>query len=112
MTLRICIAGGYYLEHSHQVKIIEHSLERCTTLSERLDRTWCFTAAPPAVAGRGEFKIFCALTNDDEVYHVVAARQAFRRQEGADADQQRPYDLVQGGEIDIAISSRRPLAAC
>ncbi|WP_205634191.1 NAD-binding protein, partial [Halomonas sp. ALS9] len=60
-----------HLEHSHQVKIIEHSLERCTTLSERLDRTVVLHGSATSKRLLEEENIeegnnFCALTNDNE----------------------------------------------
>ncbi|MCD6438198.1 MAG: Trk system potassium transporter TrkA, partial [Halomonas sp.] len=77
---RVVIAGGgnigerlaEHLEHSHQVKIIEHSLERCTALSERLDRTVVLHGSATSKRLLEEENIedcdiFCPLTNDDEV---------------------------------------------
>ena len=73
---RVVIAGGGHigerlaetLEHSHQVKIIEHSLARCTDLSERLDRTVVLHGS--ATSKRllleeniEDCDIFCALTS-------------------------------------------------
>ncbi|MDR5893513.1 MULTISPECIES: Trk system potassium transporter TrkA [Halomonas] len=119
---RIIIAGGgnigerlaEHLEHSHQVKIIEHSLERCTVLSERLDRTVVLHGS--ATSKRlleeeniEECDIFCALTNDDEV-NIMSSMLAKRM--GAKKvltliNNAAYVDLVQGGEIDIAISPQQ-----
>ncbi|MAX33230.1 MULTISPECIES: Trk system potassium transporter TrkA [Halomonadaceae] len=119
---RVVIAGGGHigerlaetLEHSHQVKIIEHSLERCTTLSERLDRTVVLHGS--ATSKRllleeniEDCDIFCALTNDDEV-NIMSSMLAKRL--GAKKvltliNNAAYVDLVQGGEIDIAISPQQ-----
>lgn len=119
---RIVIAGGgnigqrlaEHLEHSHQVKIIEHDLERCTVLSERLDRTVVLHGS--ATSKRllieeniEDCDIFCALTNDDEV-NIMSSMLAKRL--GAKKvltliNNAAYVDLVQGGEIDIAISPQQ-----
>lgn len=119
---RVVIAGGgnigqrlaEHLEHSHQVKIIEHDLERCTVLSERLDRTVVLHGS--ATSKRllieeniEDCDIFCALTNDDEV-NIMSSMLAKRL--GAKKvltliNNAAYVDLVQGGEIDIAISPQQ-----
>ncbi|GAA5171560.1 MULTISPECIES: Trk system potassium transporter TrkA [Halomonadaceae] len=119
---RVLIAGGgnigqrlaEHLEHSHQVKIIEHDLERCTMLSERLDRTVVLHGS--ATSKRllieeniEDCDIFCALTNDDEV-NIMSSMLAKRL--GAKKvltliNNAAYVDLVQGGEIDIAISPQQ-----
>lgn len=119
---RVLIAGGgnigqrlaEQLEHSHQVKIIEHDLERCTVLSERLDRTVVLHGS--ATSKRllieeniEDCDIFCALTNDDEV-NIMSSMLAKRL--GAKKvltliNNAAYVDLVQGGEIDIAISPQQ-----
>lgn len=116
---RVMIAGGgnigerlaEHLEHSHQVKIIEHDLNRCTQLSERLDRTVVLHGSATAKRLLEEENIedcdiFCALTNDDEV-NIMSSMLAKRM--GAKKvltliNNAAYVDLVQGGEIDIAIS--------
>ncbi|MGC3873758.1 Trk system potassium transporter TrkA [Halomonas sp. GXIMD04776] len=119
---RILIAGGgnigqrlaEQLEHSHQIKIIERDLERCGTLSERLDRTVVLHGS--ATSKRllieeniEDCDIFCALTNDDEV-NIMSSMLAKRL--GAKKvltliNNAAYVDLVQGGEIDIAISPQQ-----
>jgi trk system potassium uptake protein TrkA len=119
---RVIIAGGgnigerlaETLEHNHQVKIIEHELERCTVLSERLDRTVVLHGS--ATSKRllleeniEDCDIFCALTNDDEV-NIMSSMLAKRL--GAKKvltliNNAAYVDLVQGGEIDIAISPQQ-----
>ena len=103
-----------HLEHSHQVKIIEHSLERCTTLSERLDRTVVLHGS--ATSKRlleeeniEECDIFCALTNDDEVNIMssLLAKRLGAKKVLTLINNAAYVDLVQGGEIDIAISPQQ-----
>ena len=119
---RVVIAGGGHigerlaetLEHSHQVKIIEHSLARCTDLSERLDRTVVLHGSATSKRLLLEENIedcdlFCALTNDDEV-NIMSSMLAMRL--GAKKvltliNNAAYVDLVQGGEIDIAISPQQ-----
>ncbi|GHB22457.1 Trk system potassium transporter TrkA [Salinicola rhizosphaerae] len=119
---RVLIAGGgnigerlaETLEHKHQVKIIEHDLHRCGTLSEKLDRTVVLHGS--ATSKRlmleeniEDCDIYCALTNDDEV-NIMSSMLAKRL--GAKKvltliNNAAYVDLVQGGEIDIAISPQQ-----
>ncbi|UYG06113.1 Trk system potassium transporter TrkA [Halomonas sp. M4R1S46] len=119
---RVIIAGGgnigerlaEHLEHDYQVKIIERDLERCAQLSERLDRTVVLhgTATSKRVLEEENIEgcdIFCALTNDDEV-NIMSSLLAKRM--GASnvltlINNAAYVDLVQGGEIDIAISPQQ-----
>ncbi|MBB3229693.1 Trk system potassium transporter TrkA [Halomonas stenophila] len=119
---RVIIAGGgnigerlaEHLEHDYQVKIIERDLERCAQLSERLDRTVVLhgTATSKRVLEEENIEgcdIFCALTNDDEV-NIMSSMLAKRM--GASnvltlINNAAYVDLVQGGEIDIAISPQQ-----
>ncbi len=116
---RVVIAGGgnigerlaEHLEHSHQVKIIEHSLERCTTLSERLDRTVVLHGSATSKRLLEEENIedcdiFCALTNDDEVNIMssLLAKRLGAKKVLTLINNAAYVDLVQGGDIDIAIS--------
>jgi trk system potassium uptake protein TrkA len=119
---RILIVGGgnigqrlaEHLEHSHQVKIIEHNFERCTQLSEHLDRTVVLHGSATSQRLLEEENIedcdiFCALTNDDEV-NIMSSMLAKRM--GAKKvltliNNAAYVDLVQGGEIDIAISPQQ-----
>ncbi|HSH47638.1 MAG TPA: Trk system potassium transporter TrkA [Halomonas sp.] len=119
---RILIVGGgnigqrlaEHLEHSHQVKIIEHSFKRCTQLSEHLDRTVVLHGSATSQRLLEEENIedcdiFCALTNDDEV-NIMSSMLAKRM--GAKKvltliNNAAYVDLLQGGEIDIAISPQQ-----
>jgi trk system potassium uptake protein TrkA len=119
---RIVIAGGgnigerlaEQLEHNHQVKIIEHSLKRCTQLSERLDRTVVLHGSATSKRLLEEENIedcdiFCALTNDDEVNIMssLLAKRLGAKKVLTLINNAAYVDLVQGGEIDIAISPQQ-----
>lgn len=116
---RIIIAGGgnigyrlaSSLEGRYSVKILEHNDERCQLLSEHLNQT---------VVLRGDASdqellldeniedtdIFLALTNDDEA-NIMASMLAKRlgaRKVMTLINNSAYVDLVQGGEIDVAIS--------
>lgn len=119
---RVMIGGGgnigerlaETLEQDYQVKILEQNMERCTQLSEHLKRTVVLHGS--ATSKRllveeniEECDIFCALTNDDEV-NVMSSMLAKRL--GAKKvltliNNPAYVDLVQGGEIDIAISPQQ-----
>lgn len=116
---RILIAGGgnigyrlaLGLQKRYSVKVLERNEKRCGWLSENLDR---------AVILRGnasdqemlldenieDVDIFLALTNDDEA-NIMASMLAKRlgARKVMTLINNPPYvDLVQGGEIDVAIS--------
>lgn len=118
----VVIAGGGnigerladYLEHTHQVKIIEYSLERCTHLSERLDRTVVLHGSATSKSlleeeNVQECDIFCALTNDDEVNIMssLLAKRLGAKKVLTLINNAAYVDLVQGGDIDIAISPQQ-----
>jgi trk system potassium uptake protein TrkA len=116
---RIMIAGGgkigyrfaKNIEERYQVKLIEQDAKRCTYLSEHLDK---------AIVLNGESSqkellleeniedtdVFLALTNDDEanIMSSLLAKRLGARKVMALINKPAYVDLVQGGEIDIAIS--------
>lgn len=116
---RVIIAGGgnigyrlaKSLERNYSVKIIEHNENRCRLLSESLSRT---------VVLRGDASdqdllldeniedtdIFLALTNDDEanIMASLLAKRLGARKVMTLINNSAYVDLVQGGEIDVAIS--------
>ncbi|WP_263081440.1 Trk system potassium transporter TrkA [Endozoicomonas sp. Mp262] len=116
---RIIIAGGgniglrlaSAIENDYKVKVIERSMERCQFLSETLTKAMVFNGNASdkellIAENIEETDIFCALTNDDEA-NVMAAMLAKRlgaRKVMALINNPAYVDLVQGGEIDIAIS--------
>ena len=116
---RIIIAGGgniglrlaQAIEDQYKVKIIEHNMERCQFLSETLTRAmvFCGNASDKELLiseNIEETDIFCALTNDDEanVMSSMLAKRLGARKVMALINNPAYVDLVQGGEIDIAIS--------
>ena len=119
---RVMIAGGgnigsrlaKSIEHKYQVKLIERDLERCEQLSDQLQRTI-------VLHGNSSDKdllisenidscdVFCALTSDDEA-NIMASLLAKRL--GATKvitliANMAYVDLLQGGEIDIALSPQQ-----
>ncbi|AWB66450.1 Trk system potassium transporter TrkA [Saccharobesus litoralis] len=119
---RVMIAGGgnigaglaRQLEQTHRVKLIERNEERATYLSETLERTIVFAgdASDPELLNEEHIEqvdVFIAVTNDDEA-NIMSAMLAKRlgAQKTMVLIQHGAYvDLVQGGEIDIAISPQQ-----
>jgi trk system potassium uptake protein TrkA len=119
---RIIIAGGgniglrlaENIEQRYQVKIIERDLKRCAFLSEYLDK---------AIVLNGESShqellideniedtdVFLALTDDDEanIMSSLLAKRLGAKKVMAIINNPAYVDLVQGGEIDIAISPQQ-----
>ena len=119
---RIMIAGGGNIglrlaediEHRYQVKIIESKPERCDYLAQHLDN---------AIVLNGEASqqdllieeniedtdVFLALTNDDEanIMSSLLAKRLGAKKVMAIINNPAYVDLVQGGEIDIAISPQQ-----
>ena len=116
---RIMIAGGgkighrlaSTLEQRYQVKVIERNAERCAYLSEKLHESIVLN-------GEGSDKdllteeniedtdVFLALTNDDEanIMSSLLAKRLGAKKVMTIINNPAYVDLVQGGEIDIAIS--------
>ncbi|HTN34475.1 MAG TPA: Trk system potassium transporter TrkA [Marinobacter sp.] len=119
---RVFICGGgnigqrlaQTLESSYQVKLLERNPERCIMLSENLRKT-------VVLEGNGADKdilleenientdVFCAVTNDDEANIMASllakrlgARKVFTLINNPDY-----VDLIQGGDIDVAISPQQ-----
>lgn len=116
---RLMIAGGgkigfrfaQNIEDRYQVKIIESDAKRCTHISEQLNK---------AIVLNGEASqkellleeniedtdVFLALTNDDEanIMSSLLAKRLGAKKVMALINNPAYVDLVQGGEIDIAIS--------
>lgn len=116
---RIIIAGGgniglrlaQAIEGDFKVKIIERNMDRCQFLSETLTKAMVFNGNASdkellISENIEETDVFCALSNDDEA-NVMASMLAKRlgaRKVMALINNPAYVDLVQGGEIDIAIS--------
>ena len=116
---RVVIAGGgnigerlaEAIESRYQVKIIEKSPARCRHLSEVLDSTIVLqgSASDRDLLLEENIKdadIFLALTNDDEanIMSSLLAKRLGARKVITLINNTAYVDLVQGGEIDIAIS--------
>lgn len=119
---RIIIAGGgnighrlaSTLENRFQVKLIEHNQDRCVYLSENLERTIVLQGS---VANKDllieesieDTDVFCAVTNDDEA-NIMASLLAKRlgvRKVMTLINNPDYVDLIQGGDIDVAISPQQ-----
>jgi len=116
---RVIIAGGgnigkrlaKALEHRYQVKLIDHNPRRTRSISEELDNTIVLQgdAADEELLIEENIEqtdVFCALTNDDEV-NILSAMLAKRlgaRKTMALINRGAYVDLVESGDIDIAIS--------
>ena len=119
---RIMIAGGgnighrlaSRLEKDYQVKMIERSTERCEWLADMLDDTTVLNgdACDHHLLSEENIEyvdVFCALTDDDEA-NVISAMIAKRlgvRKVMALITRTAYVDLIEGGNIDIAISPQQ-----
>jgi len=119
---RIIIAGGgnigfrlaKQLEKRYRVKIIEHNFERCIALSEKLSKAIVLQGN---AAGKDmlleenieETDVFIAVTNDDEanIMATMLAKRIGARKVIALISNPDYVDLIQGGEIDIAVSPQQ-----
>jgi trk system potassium uptake protein TrkA len=119
---RIMIAGGgniglrlaQAVERDFNVKVLEFDKERCETLADTLQHAVVLNMDATDQERLLEENIeqcdaFCALTNDDEV-NIMSSLLAKRmgvRQVITLIGKPAYVDLVQGGEIDIAISPQQ-----
>ncbi len=116
---RVVIAGGgnigYRLAESiedrYRVKVIERGEARCKYLSEHLNRSVVLqgnASDQELLIGENieDTDIFVALTNDDEanIMSSMLAKRLGARKVMALINNPAYVDLVQGGEIDVAIS--------
>lgn len=116
---RVMIAGGgnigqrlaIALERDYIVKVIEHNKHRCEVLAERVERALVLQGDATdetllQAENVEEMDIFIAVTNDDEnniMSSLLAKRMGARRV--VSLINRRSYvDLLQAGQIDIAIS--------
>jgi trk system potassium uptake protein len=116
---RIMIAGGgniglrlgAALERDYAVKLIEYSKKRCEILSSRLNRTLVLQGD---VTDEGlleaenvdDMDMFIAVTNDDEnnIMSALLAKRMGAKRVVALINRRSYVDLLQSGQIDIAIS--------
>lgn len=116
---RIMIVGGGLvgaglaktLEHSHRVKLVEAKLERAEYLSASLEHTLVLHGDASDQQMLSEERIedidvFVAVTNDDEanIMSAMLAKQMGAKKTMVLIQRSAYVDLVQGGDIDIAIS--------
>ena len=119
---RITIAGGgniglrlaHKLENRYSVKIIERSHERCLFLSEELSNAIVLHGSASdqdllLEENIEDTDVFLALTNDDEanIMSSLLAKRLGARKVMTLINNPAYVDLVQGGEIDIAISPQQ-----
>lgn len=116
---RIVIAGGGHIgerlaeaiESRYQVKIIEMNPARCRYLSETLNNTVVLQGSSSdrdllMEENIANTDLFLALTNDDEanIMSSLLAKRMGARKVITIINNPAYVDLVQGGEIDIAVS--------
>ncbi|TVP89284.1 MAG: Trk system potassium transporter TrkA [Pseudomonadaceae bacterium] len=116
---RIIIAGGgnigerlaEAIESRYRVKIIEKNPARAEYLAQNLDRTVVLQGSASdkellIEENIEEVDIFCSVTNDDEanIMSAMLAKRLGAKKVMALINNPAYVDLVQGGEIDIAIS--------
>jgi trk system potassium uptake protein TrkA len=119
---RVIIAGGGNIglrlaravEERFAVKLIEYNRERCVELAESLTRAVVLNGDATDRDLLLEENIeqcdaFCAVTNDDEVniMSCLLAKRLGVRQVMSLISKPAYVDLVQGGDIDIAISPQQ-----
>lgn len=115
----VIIAGGgnigerlaLAIENRYRVKVIEHNTKRCEHLAQHLSHTIVIQGNASdqdllLEASIEEADVFLALTNDDEanIMSSMLAKRLGARKVMALINNPAYVDLVQGGEIDIAIS--------
>ena len=116
---RVMIAGGgnigrrlaARLERDYEVKLIEFNKATSKQLAEQLHRTLVLTgdATDEDLLEQENIEsmdVFCALTNDDEdnIMSALLAKRMGAHRVIALINRSAYVNLVQGGEIDIAIS--------
>ena len=119
---RIFICGGgnigfrlaSSLEDRFQVKILERNHDRCIMLSERLNKTIVLegNAANKDILLEENIEstdVFCAVTNDDEanIMASLLAKRLGARKVLTLINNPDYVDLIQGGDIDVAISPQQ-----
>ncbi len=116
---RVMIAGGgnigrrlaARIENDYNVKVIEHNKAVSSLLAEQLHHTLVLQgdATDEELLEQenvAAMDVFCALTNDDEdnIMSALLAKRMGAHRVIALINRSAYVDLVQGGEIDIAIS--------
>lgn len=116
---KVMIAGGgnigqrlaARLEQDYDVKLIDHNKATSALLAEKLHRTLVLTgdATDEELLEQENIEsmdVFCALTNDDEdnIMSALLAKRMGAHRVISLINRSAYVNLVQGGEIDIAIS--------
>jgi trk system potassium uptake protein TrkA len=116
---RVMIAGGgniglrlaVALEKDYSVRVIEHNKRRCEVLGARLGQALVLNGDATDEElledeGIGDMDLFAAVTNDDEnnIMGSLLAKRMGARRVVALINRRSYVDLLQAGQIDIAIS--------
>ena len=116
---RVMIAGGgniglrlaRALEGSYSVRLIEHDKRRCEFLAARLNRALVLNGDTTdeellEQENIAEMDLFVAVTNDDEnnIMRCLLAKRMGARRVVALINRRSYVDLLQSGQIDVAIS--------
>ena len=116
---RVMIVGGgnigqrlaKNLEDDYEVKLIDHNKKSTARLAEVLRRTLVLTGDATdedllLQENVEDMDVFCALTNDDEdnIMAALLAKRLGAKKVVALINRASYVDLLQGGEIDIALS--------
>jgi trk system potassium uptake protein TrkA len=116
---RLMIAGGgnigmrlaIALQKDYQVKLIEFNKRRAEVIADQLDATLVLTGDATdeellESENIDEMDLFLSLTNDDEnnIMSALLAKRMGARRVVALINRRSYADLVQGGQIDVAIS--------
>ena len=116
---RIMLAGGgnigsrlaQAIENKYQVKLIDHNKDSCQRLAQQLSNTLVLHGNVTderllSDENVDEMDLFCALTNDDEdnIMSALLAKRLGARKVIILVNRSAYADLIQGGEIDVAIS--------
>ncbi len=119
---RLIIAGGgnigrglaRALENSYQVKLIDHNPGRSREIAEEVSKTIVLLgdAADEELLLEENIEntdVFCAVTNDDEanILSAMLAKRLGARKVMSLINRAAYVDLVEGGDIDIAISPQQ-----
>jgi trk system potassium uptake protein TrkA len=116
---KIMIAGGgnigsrlaRALEANYEIKLIDHNKERAEVLARDLHKTLVMVGDATdedllQQENIEDMDVFCALTNDDEdnIMSCLLAKRMGARKVIALINRATYVDLLQGGEIDVALS--------
>jgi trk/ktr system potassium uptake protein len=116
---RIMVAGGgnigsrlaSALEADYEIKLIDHNKDRAEVLARSLRKTLVMVGDATdedllQQENIEDMDVFCALTNDDEdnIMSCLLAKRMGARKVIALINRATYVDLLQGGEIDVALS--------